>query len=83
MPSMGPFGSVGWSTCLALPGFLHARGADAAGAEAEDLLQREATDGNLYRMAPELREAVTTFVAAMLTLLAQPVVTTLRQDQVA
>jgi hypothetical protein len=84
MPPMGPFGSVGWSTCSALTGFSHARDADAAGAEAEGCFSEKR---QMYRMAPELREAVTTFVAAMLTLLARRVVTTLqhsviRQDQV-
>jgi hypothetical protein len=44
-----------------------------AGAEAENLLQRDSLDGNTYRMTPELRETVTTFAAALLTLVARSV----------
>ena len=58
-----------------------------ADAEAEGLLQRDATDRSLFRMTPALRETVTTFAAALLTLVARSVAVALdrqgRQDQVA
>jgi DNA-binding MarR family transcriptional regulator len=59
-----------------------------AGAEAAGLLQREATDSSLYRLTPELREAVMVFVAAVLLLVAHSVTaaserTEVRQAKVA
>jgi hypothetical protein len=53
-----------------------------AGAEAAGLLQRDARDSNLYRMTPELRETVTTFTAALLTLVAHSVAAASERSEV-
>ncbi len=45
-----------------------------SGAEEEGFLQRAGTEGNLYQLTPLFRQTATTFIAALLHLLAQSVV---------